>query len=91
MKYSGVYLNWWVSAFDVKTEARRWPIVKQKYPSKEIRGIPKRSAGSPDHLHGVVLETLVLIGIVVTSKEQTIVSHLRGMVHVYVYMCVDKH
>ena len=42
-------------------------------------------------MHGVVLEMLVLISIVViTSKEETIISHLRGMVYVCMYVC-DVH
>ena len=86
-----LYLNGWVRAFDVKAETRRWTIVEQKYPSEEIRGIPERSAGPPDHLHGVVLETLVLVIIVITSKEQTIISHLRGTLCVSVFPLILVH
>ena len=71
-----MYLNGRVSALNVETESRRWSVVKEKYSSENIRLIPEGHASSPDELHRVVLQPLVLVIIVIAGEEQSIVAHL---------------
>ena len=70
------HLNGRVSALNVETESRRWSVVKEKYSSEYIRFIPEGHASSPDELHRVVLQSLILVIVVIAGKEQSIVAHL---------------
>ena len=53
--YMYMYLNWWISTFDVETHSRRWSIVEEHDTSEEVSGITQGPTGTPNHLHCVVL------------------------------------
>ena len=51
--------------------------MEKEYPCEYVRLIAEGRTAPPNHLHRVVLETLVLVLVVVASKEQSIVAHLH--------------
>ena len=63
------YLNWWICTFDVEAHARRGSIVEEHDTSEQVRGVPQRPARTPNHLHRVVLQSLVLVVIVIAGEE----------------------
>ena len=63
------YLNWWIPTFDVEAHARRGSVVEEHDTSEQVRGVPQRSAWTPNHLHRVVLQSLVLVIVVIAGEE----------------------
>jgi len=86
------YLNKILSAESVKTKARGGAISVKKYPSEQISIAPKTGAGLPHHLQPGMVYPEDMVVIVMSSKEETVKTHLGkegglcGGVAEWVYM-----
>ena len=72
-----LYLDWLVGTPDIKAEPRRGAVEIVEDPREYVAGGPQALTALPDHLHGLVLDPLVLVVVVNAGKEEPVHAQLE--------------